>query len=264
MYRKFIIAILLSLSCALQAQDEGLPLVVAHRGGAGDGVENTLSCIERSVVAGVDAVEVDVRMTADGCLVVFHDAKVNAKTDGKGRVAGMMLAELQRLHVKNECGEVTTETIPTLQDVLRLVNGRCMVLVEVKDTRSGVEERLIADVLACNAAGWVAVQSFHDGVLRRLHELAAPFPLEKLAVFKVPLLPLLFDGTLRRFSFEKYSYISSFNFNRRCLPRSLARKIKNAGRAVKVWTLSNPSELPRAEVDAVIVDNPSLWLQGGK
>ncbi len=246
--------------CAMQAQSDIVPKIIAHRGGAGEGFENTLSCVGRSIAAGVAAVEVDVRLTADGHVVVCHDATVNATTNGKGRIAKMLLTEVQALRIVDENGIPTDEAVPTLKELLQFVGGRCEVLIDVKRSGRGIEKQIVEDVLACDATEWVAVQSFSDAVLRRLHELGAPFPLEKLVVFKVPVLPFVFDGTLRFFSFKKYSYISSFNVHKRCLSRSFAAKIGNNGKCVKVWTLCSPCDAPRVAVDAVITDNPSLWL----
>lgn len=73
------------------------PLVIAHRGGAGLWPENTLYAFARAQALGVDVIELDVRSTADGTLVVFHDATVGRTTDGAGRVAEKTLAELKRL-----------------------------------------------------------------------------------------------------------------------------------------------------------------------
>ena len=257
--RLFLVVCFSFAGLLLWAQGGVRPLVVAHRGGAGEGLENVLSNIKKSVELGVYAVEVDVRLTADGCVVLCHDATVNSTTNGKGRVSRLSLKELQSFRIVDGKGCVTNETIPTLRQVLQFVDGRCKVLVEIKEGGRGIEEAVVEDVLACDAVDWVAVHSFSDEVLLRLRGMDAPFPLEKLIVFKVPLLPLIFDGTLRFFSFEKYSYISSFNFHKRCLPRSLAAKIRARGKAVKVWTVRSAADVPAAEVDAVITDYPSSW-----
>ncbi len=78
-------------------RDGARPLVIAHRGGAGLWPENTLYAFGRAAELGVDVIELDVRATADGVLVVFHDATVERTTGGQGRVGEMTLAELKRL-----------------------------------------------------------------------------------------------------------------------------------------------------------------------
>lgn len=73
------------------------PLIIAHRGGAGLAPENTLAAFQRSVDIGADVIELDVRSTSDGELVVIHDANVDRTTDGTGPVAEKTLAELREL-----------------------------------------------------------------------------------------------------------------------------------------------------------------------
>jgi glycerophosphoryl diester phosphodiesterase len=102
------------------------PLVIAHRGGAGLWPENTLHAFERALAAGADVVEMDVRSTADGTLVVHHDETVERTTDGRGRVSELTLAELKRLdagHRWTPDGGQTFPlrgaglTVPTLEEV---------------------------------------------------------------------------------------------------------------------------------------------------
>lgn len=255
------VALFLSL-CVMCAQNCTAPLVVAHRGGAAEGLENTLSCIENAILAGADAVEIDIRLTADGHIVVFHDAVVDATTNGRGRVSELTLEQVKALRLVDKSGAVTNESVPTLRQVLERVDGRCGVLVDVKRGGRDIEKRLVEDIVACNAQGWVSVQSFSDAVLRNLRELGAPFPLEKLVVFKIPLLPFIYDGSLRFFSLDKYDYVSSFNFHKKFLSRSVVAKIRERGKGVKVWAVGPPTDAPGMAVDAVITDYPSLWKCG--
>ena len=75
----------------------GRPLVIAHRGGAGLWPENTLHAFLRAAESGADVIETDVRATADGELVLFHDENLDRTTDGAGRLRRLTLAELKRL-----------------------------------------------------------------------------------------------------------------------------------------------------------------------
>ncbi len=70
---------------------------MAHRGGAGLWPENTMLAFERARELGVDVIEMDVHATADGVLVVLHDANVDRTTDGAGRVGALTLSELKKL-----------------------------------------------------------------------------------------------------------------------------------------------------------------------
>lgn len=245
------------LSCSVARMPQAVnPEIIAHRGGVSSAPENSLAAIERSVIAGVDAVEIDVRMSSDGVPVLMHDASVSRTTDGSGRVDELCFDELRSLSLLDSAGNVTCERVPSLREALELVNGRCGVLIEVKDKgASGIEKAVADAVELCGADGWVAVQSFSDGVLENFRSLGVAFPLEKLFVFKLPLLPVVFDGGFSVFSMKKYGYVSSFNI-RHCFARpGLVDGIKSSGKKVKLWTFDAVPERLRLPVDGVIVDS---------
>lgn len=235
--------------------------IIAHRAGAGIAPENSLAAVHRVLELGVDAIEVDVRLTADGELVVCHDATIERTMNGKGAVEEMSLEQLQQYRIVDAKGEVTDEALPTLGDVLWAVQGRCRLLVEAKRTKNAEQmaKALINEIALYGAAGWVSVQSFDDEVLEHIHRLGHPFELEKLFYFKIPGLPLAYDGGLVRFGQSKYDYISSFNFNYKYVSPKLVEKVHLYGKKIKVWTLDAPPERSLPFVDGIITDRPDLW-----
>ena len=96
-------------------------VITAHRGGAGYGPENSLSCIRRSVEAGVPSIEIDVQLTSDGHVVVCHDNSVNRTTNGKGRISEMTLDQLRALRLVDDEGRVYNEGLPLLSEVLECI-----------------------------------------------------------------------------------------------------------------------------------------------
>ena len=234
--------------------------VVAHRGGASLAPENSLSAIEKSIGLGVDAVEIDVRLSADGVVVVFHDEKVDRKSNGSGLVAELSLEKLKQLRLLGPDGMLTDERIPTLDEVLSCVAGRCNVLIEVKgDEGCGIEPAVVEAVRGHDAEEWVAVQAFSDAVLWRFVELDVSFPLEKLLVFKFPLVPYIYDGSILRFSIDDYPHVSSFNIKKKYARKGLVERFRSAGKDVKVWTLKkNDTSCPQG-VTGVITDYPQLF-----
>ncbi|MDW6064895.1 glycerophosphodiester phosphodiesterase family protein [Streptomyces sp. FXJ1.4098] len=100
------------------------PLVYGHRGARADEPENTLRSFRRAHRVGAEGVELDVRVSRDGHLVVIHDATVDRTTDGTGEVAALSLAELREL----DAGQ--GERIPTLREALDAFPG--LVQVEIK------------------------------------------------------------------------------------------------------------------------------------
>src|SRR5207249_2923525 len=107
------------------------PAVVAHRGASATYPENTLESFEGAVESGADVVELDVRMTADGALVILHDADLSIATDGTGFVHERTLQEVKRLDAGVRLGR--RAEVPTLEEVLTALSGRVGVNLEIKN-----------------------------------------------------------------------------------------------------------------------------------
>src|SRR5438552_11777233 len=125
---------------------------VAHRGGSSLAPENTLAAFRNALTLPVDAVELDVQMSHDGQLTVFHDNTVERLTDGEGNILDLDFATLRSLNAAAHFpGQwPTTEQIPTLSEVLALVKKRARVYIEIKTSeRDGVRGRypLIAEAV---------------------------------------------------------------------------------------------------------------------
>lgn len=230
--------------------------VVVHRAGK-DVFENTLSGIRKCVADGVAEIEIDVRMTADGMLVLCHDETIERVTDGHGRVCEMTLNDIQQYSVKGS----SSESLPTLGDALEVINGKCRLLIDVKSDADAekLAKAVINEVALYQAFGWVSVQSFDDAVLAELHRLGHPFPLEKIFLFKFPGLPFIIDNGLSYFDFNKYDYISSFNIYHKTLTPALVDNIHKKGKTVKMWAPDAPQKTRKLPVDGVITANPELW-----
>lgn len=245
-------------------------LIVGHRGGASLAPENTLTALRKGMEAGADMVEIDIHLTKDGQLLVCHDQTVDRTTNGSGRIDQQTLEELQRLTIVDSEGNLTQEHLPSLDEVLQLMGserakGReCRLLIEIKRTRDiyqGIEERLLEKLQEYGAREWSVVQSFNDSVLERIHQLDPSVRLEKLLVCKMAGLPFVVDGThLTGFSYEKYDYVSSFNFFYRGVSRQLIDDIHAHGKEVKVWTLEG-LDAPFLPVDGIITNRPDLWAE---
>ena len=236
--------------------------VTAHRGGASLGLENTLSCIERGIAAGADAVEVDIHMTKDGQLIVCHDQTVDRTTNGHGAICDMTLAEIQRLKVVDADGTPTDEHLPTLAEVLELIAGRCQLLLEIKRTGTlyqGIEQKAVDEIRRHDAEAWTVMQSFNDSVLENLHVLDPKLRLEKLFVAKLAGLPVIIDVGLSTFSFDKYSYVASFNVFVKALSQSFIDEAHAHGKEVKAWTLEDAASAPAWPVDGIITNRPDDW-----
>ena len=105
-------------------------VVCAHRGDHTAAPENTLDSLEESIKDDVDYVELDLRLSKDGVIVIMHDGKVDRTTDGKGAVADLTLAELRALHIKNARRE--NEQVPTFEEYLQKARGKVRLYMDIK------------------------------------------------------------------------------------------------------------------------------------
>lgn len=145
---------------------------VAHRGLHGkDIVENSLSAAAAAINANY-AVEVDLQLSADGEVVVFHDGTLDRITAEQGEVAARSAAELKKIRLKD-----TNDTIPLLDDLLALIAGRVPLILELKSPWNGdtTLARKVADILVAYR-GPVAVMSFDPDLVAGLRECAPGLP----------------------------------------------------------------------------------------
>ena len=132
-------------------------LRIGHRGACGHAPENTLASMRRAMEIGVDGFEFDIQLSKDGIPVVIHDDTLERTTNGKGLVADFTLAELQKLDAGNS--NFPGEIIPSLQDVISMVDKRTSLFVELKAEQA---TKPVAEIInnAVNNLGWSYEQFF--------------------------------------------------------------------------------------------------------
>lgn len=125
--------------------------------------ENTLRSIRRALEFGADFVEVNVRATANGRLVVIHDSTVDRTTNVKGAVSSLTFEELRRL----DAG--FGEKIPTLDEAVKRVRGKAKLVVEIKVRE--IEENVVQLLKENRFVNQVIVTSFNHSVVKHMKEL---------------------------------------------------------------------------------------------
>ena len=119
---------------------------IAHRGASGGGLapENTMAAVEKALDIGVDLVEIDIHLTADGHPVVIHDRMVDRTTNGAGYVDTLTLAQVRDLDAGSWLDlAFRGERVPTLAEVLDLCRRRALVLVEAKTVEAAEEAAVL-------------------------------------------------------------------------------------------------------------------------
>ncbi len=228
-------------------------VVVAHRGGAFLGPENTLLCIEKGIGAGAEWIEIDVHLSKDGQVVVCHDYSVDRTTNGEGIIAKMTYDEIRALKIVDEEGNETDQHVPLLGEVLELIKGRASLLLEIKYnkyTLEGIEKACLDCVEEYGMMDQVIFQSFDTEVIENVHALCPEMRVEKL----------LFVGVPFGFNFDKYDYVSSFNVFYKLVSNSFINQAHERGKEVKVWTLNTYNEELVDIVDGIITNDPAVFI----
>lgn len=121
--------------------------VIAHRGSSLEAPENTLPAIHRALNQGADAVELDVRLTADDRVVLFHDRSLQRLAGDPRQIGAMTREELDEVDVGSWFGDAYTgERIPGLEETLVAVRGRSTLMIDLK-TDPGREMALVEAVV---------------------------------------------------------------------------------------------------------------------
>jgi glycerophosphoryl diester phosphodiesterase len=226
---------------------------IAHRGlhDASHGViENSLPAFWAAARSGFPA-ELDVRLLADGEVVVFHDQDLGRLTHASGPIASRTARDLEHVFLS---GATTDDDpnpdharIPLLRDVLDMIAGATPLLIEVKNEGEvGALEPAVASLLS-SYHGLHAVQSFHPGTVRYWREHAADTPRGLLSGdFRDEKIDEETRKRLRNMESIDECEPDFIGYDIRLLPRDVVTRQRAAGRRVLGWTARELLDAERA------------------
>ncbi len=217
-------------------------LKIGHRGARAYEPENTLSSFRKAVELGANAVELDVRKTKDGKLVVIHNSDVNKTTNGEGAVSELTLEQIQKLVTDKD------EHIPTLDDVLDSVGKKVKVLVEIKEV--GTEKQVLDMIEQKGITDNVILVSFHEESLKKIREINDKVETGLIYVrHKNPVQTAL--DLKAAYLLSLYSFTHSAN----------VKKAHENGLKIIVWTINKKEEVEEYKkkgVDGIASDRPDI------
>lgn len=207
-------------------------ITIGHRGAMGYEPENTLNSFKKALILGVDMVEFDVYVCATGEVVVIHDDKVNRTTNGKGYVFDKTFGELRSLDAGNG------QLIPTLEEVLDLVDRKAMVNVELKGAGTAKPVQLILEKYV-KENGWsyadFMVSSFNHHELEAFHRLCPEVKIGALLT-GIPLDYAMFAQRLGA---------HSVNLCQEFINKEFVDDAHQRGLKVFVWTVNDEDDIER-------------------
>lgn len=229
-----------------RARDRRRPLVGGHRGNPAEHPENTLASFRSALELGVDMIECDVHLSADGELVVIHDHTLDRTTNASGLVAQRPLAALREL----DAGD--GERVPLLAEVCELARARVGLCIEIKQIPvpyPGLEEKLVATLRELDMVEQTAVISFHHGAVRRLKELEPALSVGVIEGAR-PIDPV---ALMRSAGAEIYSPHYG------AMDPDLVERVHAAGGVVGTWTVDDAAAVAWCRVcgpDSIFTNRP--------
>jgi glycerophosphoryl diester phosphodiesterase len=234
------------------------PLVFAHRGASAHAPENTLAAFELALAHGANGVELDVKLSADGEVVVIHDATIDRTTGEKGHVSKLTLAALRELDAGSFFSEeFRGEKIPTLAEVFETIGRRTLINVELTNysTRNdGLANKVCDLVKRFGLEERILFSSFLSSNLKRTRGLLPDVPRGLLA------LGGWMGWWARSFGFNFGDYQALHPNLEDVSPRQVAR-VHRLKRRVLVWTVNTSDDMRRLiswGVDGIFTDEPKL------
>lgn len=215
---------------------------IAHRGLHNfDFPENSLPAFDNAAAHGF-AIELDVRLTADNRIVVFHDEKLSRMTDCDGYVSNLKIEDLANIKLKK-----TEYSIPTFEKVLETVNERVPILIEIKKAEKSyaLEERLIDLLKGYN--GEYAVESFDPFSLEFYYKNAPQIMRGQLASFFHHADVDASHREKMRLKKLKYNDVSRPDFIAYKITNLPNKYVKNTGLPVIGWTVKSELQAQQAE-----------------
>ena len=222
----------------------------AHRGGAGLAPENTLAAFDHGLALGADGIELDVRLSRDGVVMVHHDRALDRTTTLTGPIGA------------RDADELRTASVPTLAEVLdRYQEAR--VIVELKINHPDLAIAAVREIQRAGAVDRVCVGSFGRRVLRAVRSLA---PAIATSAAREEVRLALYRSWCRwpvlRTAYRGYQIPEFAGRTRVVSPRFVA-DAHRAGLFVQVWTVDTDADARRLlgwGVDALITDRPDIMV----
>ena len=243
MFKKISI---LAVFILITACDMKKPLVIGHRGAMGHETENSLASIQKALDLGVDMIEIDVFQISSGEIVVFHDEMVDRLTNGPGKIEEYNIYDLKRLTLDGG------HKIPMLQDVLKLIDNKVSLNIELKGANTSDRVNFIMDYYI-EQKNWspenFIISSFNWEELRTMRKLND----------EVAIAVLTEENPIDAIPIAKELNAVAINPYFKNLDLEVANEIRDAGFKIYTWTGNEPADIDamkRISVDGIITNFP--------
>jgi len=221
-------------------------LKIAHRGAKAYEPENTLKAFQKALDLNSDGIELDVHLSADEHVIVIHDDTIDKMTNGKGHVNSFSLSELKSFLIADQ------HQIPTLKEVFDLVDKKCFINIELKNTDALIKVVSLIDEYVFDKK-WsyeqFIVSSFDWSALQQVQNLNSKIPIGVLTETDLHL-AVAFAETIKAKAIHPYYHL---------LNAENVKEMQEKGFLVLPWTVNSKEDIQKIKsykVDGIISDFP--------
>ena len=236
------------------------PIIIAHRGDKACAPENTLSAFKQAADKGAAGIEFDVKLTADGQVIVMHDQTVDRTTNGSGDVSKLTLAAVRDLDAGVQFpGKFPGEKVPTLEEVFETIGNRLYMNVELTNYHTpndALVARVVELVRKHGLENLVLFSSFFPWNLRKARLLLPAVPRGLLT------LPGLLGYWGRTFGWR--GDVQALHPHFTGVTAGLVDRVHVAGKRINIWTVLAETDIKRMiglGVDGIITADLALTLR---
>lgn len=222
------------------------PLIIGHRGAMGHETENTMASVQKAMDIGVDMIEIDVFRIASGEIAVFHDERVERLTNGGGRIEEYNMFDMRQLVLDGG------HRIPVLQDVLKLIDNKVRLNIELKGKNTADRVNFITQYYI-EQRGWEAknflISSFHWDELLTMRAINPDIAIAVLTE----------DDPEAAIPIARELQAEAINPSYTKLTAENVKAIHDAGFKVYTYTVNEPEDIARMTeygVDGIFINYP--------
>lgn len=223
-----------------------VPIIVAHRGNSSEAPENTLAAVRSAIVAGADAVEVDVYSTLDGELILSHDNTVERCTNGKGEIrysTSEYLRSVDAGYSKQFGKKFAGEKMPFLREVLEEIKDKITLVIEIKQI--GIEEKVLQLLNETGTRNQVVIIAFAPEILAKFRDIAPDIPTSVLTFSHKTLEEII--------ALAQRAKTFSVDLNFGLCTKEIVSALVTKGYSVWAWTVDEPATMNKMVQNGISV-----------
>ena len=223
--------------------------VTAHRGASHGAPENTLAAFSLAIEEGADYIELDVRETKDGELIIMHDENLKRTCGVDKKVGKQTFKQIRKYSAgKKFSKKFKDEKVPTLREAIELIGDSAVINIEIKtsNTDKHLVEGIVDLVHEYNIGHQVVIASTSSKALRKVKELD-------------PSLKTVYIMQIAYGDFYSMSFVDVYSVKYTFVSYDMVKKIHNMGKEIYVWTVDDRNvleQMMQKNVDNIITNNP--------